>query len=114
MSDNSDAFEFWLVGVMLTMVSMLGICGNLTSILMFQYKKLSMNQTIASLLKWLAVIDSVFLVMMTVFILVLLSAVAGDVFLCVFTANIVPSLQGMDIPPYSTHPPTSHQHSSYR
>ena len=65
MSDNSEvsaSFEFWIVGVMITLVSMVGICGNLICILMFQYKQLNMNQTLASLLKWLAAIDSVFLV----------------------------------------------------
>jgi hypothetical protein len=68
MSENSEvsaAFEFWIVGVMITMVSIVGICGNLLCILMFQYKQLSMNQTFSSLLKWLAAIDSVFLVIIS-------------------------------------------------
>ena len=58
----SDSLEFWVVGVMITVVSVAGIIGNIICILMFQYKKLNMNQTFASLLKWLAVIDSAFLV----------------------------------------------------
>ena len=65
MSDNSEvsaSFEFWIVGVMITLVTMVGILGNMICILMFQYKQLNMNQTFASLLKWLAAIDSVFLV----------------------------------------------------
>ena len=65
MSDHSEInsrFEFWIVGVMITVVSMVGIIGNIICILMFQYKRLNINQTFASLLKWLAVIDSVFLV----------------------------------------------------
>jgi hypothetical protein len=68
MSDNSEfgevggGFEFWIVGVMITVVSTVGIFGNIIFILMFPYKQLSMNQTLASLLKWLTVIDSVFLV----------------------------------------------------
>ena len=65
MSDESEInsrFEFWIVGVMITVVSMVGIIGNIICILMFQYKRLNINQTFASLLKWLAVIDSVFLV----------------------------------------------------
>ena len=61
-SDINSMFEFWLVGVMITAVSVVGILGNIICILMFQYKRLNMNQTFASLLKWLAVIDSVFLV----------------------------------------------------
>ena len=61
-SDMNSNFEFWLVGVMITVVSVVGILGNIICILMFQYKRLNMNQTFASLLKWLAVIDSVFLV----------------------------------------------------
>ena len=73
MSENSEvsaAFEFWIVGVMITVVSMVGIFGNVICILMFQYKQLNMNQTFASLLKWLSAIDSVFLVSITVLILV--------------------------------------------
>ena len=65
MSDNSEVLadcEFWIVGVLISLVSMVGICRNMICIMMFQYKKLSMNQTFASLLKWLAAIDSVFLV----------------------------------------------------
>ena len=58
----SDSFEFWLVGVLCPMVTMLGIIGNIICIIIFKYKKLNMNQTFASLLKWLAVIDSFFLV----------------------------------------------------
>ena len=64
MSDESEinsGFEFWIVGVMITVVSMVGIIGNTICILMFHYKRLNINQTFASLLKWLAVIDSVFL-----------------------------------------------------
>ena len=74
MSDNSEvsaSFEFCIVGVMITMVSMVGIFGNIICILMFQYKQLNMNQTFASLLKWLAAIDSVFLVSIAVFILLI-------------------------------------------
>ena len=65
MSENSEvtaSFEFWIVGVIITLVSMVGIFGNMICILMFQYRELNMNQTLASLLKWLAAIDSVFLV----------------------------------------------------
>ena len=62
LSDVNITFEFWIVGVMITVVSVVGILGNIICILMFQYKRLNMNQTFASLLKWLAVIDSIFLV----------------------------------------------------
>ena len=58
----SEAFEFWLVGVMIPLVDMAGIIGNIICIIIFKYKKLNMNQTFSSLLKWLAVIDSFFLV----------------------------------------------------
>jgi Co/Zn/Cd efflux system component len=65
MSDESEInsrVEFWIVGVMITVVSMVGIIGNIICILMFHFKRLNINQTFASLLKWLAVVDSVFLV----------------------------------------------------
>ena len=61
-SEIHSWFEFWVVGVMITLVSMVGILGNIICILMFQYKRLNINRTFASLLKWLAVIDSIFLV----------------------------------------------------
>ena len=61
-SEINSSFEFWIVGVMITVVSMVGIIGNIICILMFQYKRLNINRTFASLLKWLAVIDSIFLV----------------------------------------------------
>jgi hypothetical protein len=61
-SEIHSQFEFWIVGVMMTMVSMVGILGNIICIPMFQYKRLKINKTFASLLKWLAVIDSLFLV----------------------------------------------------
>ena len=61
-SEIHSWFEFWVLGVMITLVSMVGILGNIICIFMFQYKRLNINQTFASLLKWLAVIDSVFLV----------------------------------------------------
>ena len=64
-SDNNSSFEFWMVGVMITVVSVVGIIGNIICILMFQYKMFNMNQTFASLLKWLAIIDSILLVSIT-------------------------------------------------
>ena len=62
MSELNSSIEFWVVGIMITVVSVAGILGNIICILMFQYKTLNMTQTFASLLKWLAVIDSLFLV----------------------------------------------------
>ena len=61
-TDMVSSIEFWVVGVVLMVVSIGGIMGNIICILMFQYKRLNMNQTFVSLLWWLAVIDSIFLV----------------------------------------------------
>ena len=60
----NSRFEFWVVGVMITAVSMSGIVGNIICIFIIQYKRLNINHTFASLLKWLAVIYSVLLVSM--------------------------------------------------
>jgi len=62
LSELNSSIEFWVVGIMITVVSVAGILGNIICILMFQYQTLNMTQTFASLLKWLAVIDSLFLV----------------------------------------------------
>ena len=50
MSENSEvsaAFEFWIVGVMITLVSMVGIFRNMICILMFQYKQLNTGVNIS-------------------------------------------------------------------
>ena len=58
---NSN-FEFWVVGVMMTLVAMLGFLGNIISILIYKYKRLGLKNTFTSLLTWLALVDSIFLV----------------------------------------------------
>ena len=62
MSELNSSVEFWLVGVMISVVSLIGFIGNIICILMFKYKRLNINKTFAFLLSWLAVIDSFFLV----------------------------------------------------
>ena len=62
MSELNSSVEFWLVGVMISVVSLIGFMGNIICILMFKYKRLKINKAFASLLSWLAVIDSFFLV----------------------------------------------------
>ena len=62
MSEMNTSLEFWIVGVLMSTVAMIGFIGNIICILMFKYKRLNMNQTFTSLLTWVAVIDSVFLV----------------------------------------------------
>ena len=61
-SDINSSVEFWVVGVMISVVTFIGFIGNFICILMFKFKRLNINKTFASLLSWLAVIDSVFLV----------------------------------------------------
>ncbi|XP_023332699.1 FMRFamide receptor [Eurytemora carolleeae] len=53
--------EFWINGVLLSSVVTMGITGNLSCNLVLLSKKLRLNQTFLSLLRWLAVIDSIFL-----------------------------------------------------
>jgi hypothetical protein len=62
MSELNSSVEFWIVGVIISLVSLFGFIGNITCILMFQYKRLNINKTFASLLSWPAIIDSFFLV----------------------------------------------------
>ena len=62
LSELNACFEFWVVGVLTSTVTLLGSLGNIICILMFQFKRLNINHTFASLLSWLAAIDSLFLV----------------------------------------------------
>ena len=123
-SNMNSSFEFWLVGVMITVVSVVGILGNIICILMFQYKRLNMNQTFASLLKWLAVIDSFFLVsvyflfscnLISVLLLKLIhfSLIPVYVLPSIFPTSSVLPLQDMDIPLHFTYTATIHKHFTY-
>ena len=62
LSELNSSVEFWVVGVLTSIVTLFGSIGNIICILMFQFKRLNINKTFASLLSWLAVIDSLFLV----------------------------------------------------
>ena len=66
LSEINASDEFWVVGVMTSVVTLLGFFGNIICIRMFKFKRLNINKTFASLLSWLAVIDSVFLVSLNV------------------------------------------------
>ena len=61
--------EYYLSGVSILIVSVVGLSGNIVSGLVFKCRKRDTNQTFTDLLVWLAVIDSVFLV----FVLLLFS-----------------------------------------
>ena len=58
---NSD-FEFWVVGVTMSLIAVLGLVGNIISMLMFKYKRFGVKNTFTSLLTWLTLVDSIFLV----------------------------------------------------
>ena len=40
MSELNSSVEFWLVGVMISVVSLIGFIGNIICILMFKYQRL--------------------------------------------------------------------------
>ena len=55
--------EYYLSGVSILIVSVVGLSGNIVSGLVFKCRHRDTNQTFTDLLVWLAVIDSVFLVL---------------------------------------------------
>jgi len=70
MSDSEESLawinstvEFWIVGVLITTLSIVGILGNIFSILVLRKGYLSnFSETFVYLVRWLAFIDSLFLV----------------------------------------------------
>ena len=67
--DLNTLLEYYLSGVSILIVSVVGLSGNIVSGLLFKCRHRDTNQTFTDLLVWLAVIDSVFLV----FVLLLFS-----------------------------------------
>ena len=61
-SDLNSSLEFYINGVAILVVASLGLLGNVLSIFLFSCRKMKMNPTFTSLLCWLAVLDSLFLV----------------------------------------------------
>lgn len=59
----NSKMEFYVNGVAIIIVAWLGLMGNILCIFLFLLKKLKLNQTFTNLLIWLAVIDSIFLVL---------------------------------------------------
>ena len=55
--------EYYLSGVSILIVSVVGLSGNIVSGLVFKCRHRDTNQTFTDLLVWLAVIDSIFLVL---------------------------------------------------
>ena len=55
--------EYYLSGVSILLVSVVGLSGNIVSGLVFKCRHRDTNQTFTDLLVWLAVIDSVFLIL---------------------------------------------------
>ena len=64
-SDLDEFLEYSLSGVGILLVSVLGLCGNIVSAFVLKTRHRDTNQTFTDLLVWLAVIDSVFLVLVT-------------------------------------------------
>ena len=61
--DLNTLLEYYLSGVCILIVSVVGLSGNIVSGLVFKYRHRDTNQTFTNLLVWLAVIDSGFLVL---------------------------------------------------
>ena len=58
-SSNVTLLEFWLCGVGIAVFGVFGVLANLCSLI---YLKSNINKTFTSLIFWLAIIDSLFLV----------------------------------------------------
>ena len=64
-AELNELLEYSLSGVGILLVSVLGLCGNIVSACVLKTSHRDTNQTFTDLLVWLAVIDSVFLVLVT-------------------------------------------------
>jgi len=65
MGDINSQLEYYLCGWGILCWAIFGLLGNTFSILILKYRKVKMNQTFTNLLVWLAAIDSIFLVCVT-------------------------------------------------
>ena len=90
--DNLNAvLEYYLSGVSILLVSVLGLSGNIVSGLVFKCRHRDTSQTFTDLLVWLAVIDSVFLVLvLLVFSLPQLSSHYSDWILPHIVPTVLP------------------------
>jgi len=64
-NDISSMLEYYLCGCAILVCSILGILGNTVCILVFKLKRISNSSTFTNLIVWLAVIDLVFLILVT-------------------------------------------------
>eukprot|EP00092_Neocalanus_flemingeri_P003454 GFUD01003703.1.p1 GENE.GFUD01003703.1~~GFUD01003703.1.p1 ORF type:complete len:163 (-),score=29.76 GFUD01003703.1:340-828(-) len=65
MSDLNSTLEFYICGCAILSCTVLGLLGNTACILLFKFRKMKMNPTFTNLIVWLAVIDSLFLILVT-------------------------------------------------
>jgi len=62
MSGINASIEFWLLGVLLPVIIILGVVGNITVTLMFYLGKMCKSKTLSGLIVTQAITDSMFLV----------------------------------------------------
>jgi len=71
--------EFWMLGVAVPMITLFGLVGNITIVVLFIMNKICKSSTLSGLIIGLAVLDSIFLVLCTfVFSLPILSSFYHD------------------------------------
>jgi len=61
--DLNSLLEFYITGVGMMVIAPLGLVGNMITVLIFSCRKMKLNPTFTSLVIWLAVLDSIFLIL---------------------------------------------------
>ena len=62
MSELNSLLEYLLCGCGILVCTVFGLLGNISTILLFKFRRMKMNETFTNLIVWLAAIDSCFLV----------------------------------------------------
>jgi len=64
-SEINSLLEFYICGCAILLCAVIGLSGNAACIFLFKFRKMKMNPTFTNLIVWLALIDSLFLVLIS-------------------------------------------------
>ena len=93
--DKNCLVEYYVSGVCILLVSVMGVSANILSSIVLKTRQIDTNQTLRNLLVWLAMVDSVFLVMLVmVFSLPHFSSYYRDFLLPYIVPSVLPCTSG--------------------
>jgi len=93
--DKNCLVEYYVSGVCILLVSVMGVSANILSSIVLKTRQIDTNQTLRNLLVWLAMVDSVFLVMLVmVFSLPHFSSYYRDFLFPYIVPSVLPCTSG--------------------